>query len=60
MAISLSVPSYLLGTAGTLSIAARALGGIVGVTVFSAIYNNEAAKTADKSEPYKYVWAAIS
>lgn len=40
-ALSLSVPSFLLGTAGTLSIAARALGGIVGITIFTAIYDNK-------------------
>ncbi|EMC96069.1 hypothetical protein BAUCODRAFT_25017 [Baudoinia panamericana UAMH 10762] len=43
VALGLSVPSFLLGTAGTLSISARALGGIVGVTVFTAIYNNKYA-----------------
>ena len=43
VALSLSVPSFLLGTAGTLSISARALGGIVGITIFTAIYDNKYA-----------------
>lgn len=37
------MPSFLLGTAGTLSISARALGGITGITIFTAIYNNKIA-----------------
>ncbi|KAJ5994663.1 hypothetical protein N7451_010387 [Penicillium sp. IBT 35674x] len=40
-ALALSVPSFLLGTAGTISIACRALGGAVGITIFTAIYNNK-------------------
>lgn len=40
VALALSVPSYLLGTAGTLSVSCRALGGLVGVTIFTAIYDN--------------------
>lgn len=43
VALSLSVPSFLLGTAGTISISFRALGGITGVTIFTAIYNNQYA-----------------
>ncbi|KAI4723378.1 hypothetical protein E4T48_00572 [Aureobasidium sp. EXF-10727] len=43
VALGLSVPSYLLGTAGTLSISFRALGGIVGITIFTAIYDNKIA-----------------
>lgn len=35
------MPSFLLGTAGTLSISARAFGGIVGITIFTAIYDNK-------------------
>ena len=35
VALALSVPSFLLGTAGTLSIAGRALGGIIGITIFT-------------------------
>src|ERR1700744_3902606 len=41
VALVLSVPSFLLGTAGTLSVAGRALGGIIGITIFTAIYNNK-------------------
>ena len=37
------MPSFILGTAGTLSISARALGGIVGITIFTAIYDNKIA-----------------
>lgn len=40
-ALALSVPSFLLGTAGTISVACRALGGAIGITVFTAIYNNK-------------------
>jgi len=40
-ALALSVPSFLLGTAGTISVACRALGGAVGITIFTAIYNNK-------------------
>lgn len=36
--VTLSVPGYLLGTASTLTQATRALGGIVGITVFTAIH----------------------
>lgn len=35
------MPSFLLGTAGTLSVAARAFGGIIGITIFTAIYDNK-------------------
>jgi len=41
VALVLSVPSFLLGTAGTLSVAARALGGIIGITIFTAIQTNK-------------------
>ncbi|PSR99136.1 major facilitator superfamily domain-containing protein [Coniella lustricola] len=40
-ALSLSVPSFLLGTAGTLSVCSRAFGGIIGITIFTAIYDNK-------------------
>jgi hypothetical protein len=43
VALALSVPSFLLGTAGTISISARALGGIVGITIFTAIFDNKYA-----------------
>lgn len=39
VALTLSVPPYLLGTAGTLSISARALGGITGITIYTSIFN---------------------
>jgi len=45
VALVLSVPSFLLGTAGTLSVSCRALGGIVGITMFTAIYNNKIASS---------------
>ncbi|KAF2150956.1 MFS general substrate transporter [Myriangium duriaei CBS 260.36] len=48
VALGLSVPSFLLGTAGTLSISARALGGITGVTIFTAIYDNKIAVNLPK------------
>lgn len=41
VALVLSVPSFLLGTAGTLSVSCRALGGIVGITIFTTIHNNK-------------------
>jgi hypothetical protein len=44
VALVLSVPSFLLGTAGTLSVSCRALGGIVGITMFTAILNNKLGK----------------
>ncbi|KAJ5610199.1 hypothetical protein N7510_006918 [Penicillium lagena] len=40
-ALALSVPSFLLGTAGTISISGRALGGTIGITIFTAVYNNK-------------------
>lgn len=40
-ALALSVPSFLLGSAGKTSVSCRALGGIVGVTLFIAIYDNK-------------------
>ncbi|KAI9679696.1 MAG: hypothetical protein M1822_007302 [Bathelium mastoideum] len=48
VALTLSVPSFLLGTAATLSISARALGGIVGVTIFTAIYDSKYATNLPK------------
>src|ERR1700733_7326895 len=45
VALVLSVPSFLLGTAGTLSISCRALGGIVGITIFTTIFNNKIASS---------------
>jgi hypothetical protein len=43
VALALSVPSFLLSTAGTISISTRALGGIVGITIFTAIFDNKYA-----------------
>ena len=40
-ALALSVPSFLLGTATTIGISARPLGGIIGVTIFTAIFDNK-------------------
>jgi hypothetical protein len=41
VALVLSIPSFLLGAAGTLSVSCRALGGIIGITMFTAILNNK-------------------
>jgi len=46
VALTLSVPSFLLGTAGTLSISCRALGGLIGITIFTAIFNNRLSSLA--------------
>ncbi|PQE12793.1 hypothetical protein CJF30_00002672 [Rutstroemia sp. NJR-2017a BBW] len=43
VALGLSVPAFLIGTAATVSISCRALGGIIGITIFTAIYNNKYA-----------------
>lgn len=43
VALGLSVPSYLIGTAATISISCRALGGNIGITIFTAIYSNKYA-----------------
>lgn len=39
--MGLSVPSFLLGTAGTISVSCRAFGGIIGITIFTAVYDNK-------------------
>ncbi|KAG9495621.1 hypothetical protein J7337_012175 [Fusarium musae] len=49
VALSLSVPSYLLGTAGTLSVSGRALGGAVGITIFTSIYHNKMGTALPKA-----------
>lgn len=49
-ALSLSVPSFLLGTAGTLSISARAFGGIIGITIFTVIYDNKMGQALPANE----------
>ncbi|KAA8564534.1 hypothetical protein EYC84_011457 [Monilinia fructicola] len=43
MALGLSVPAFLIGTAATVSISCRALGGVIGITIFTAIYDNKYA-----------------
>jgi hypothetical protein len=74
-ALALSIPSFLIGTAATVSISCRALGGIIGITVFTTIYNNKyasyvgpelAANThapvvvLESEKAWKYVWIAIA
>ncbi|KAM0130084.1 hypothetical protein ACHAP3_007555 [Botrytis cinerea] len=75
VALGLSVPAFLIGTAATVSISCRALGGIIGITIFTAIYNNKyaelvgpeiAANTSapvlvnESTEAWKYVWIAVA
>lgn len=75
VALGLSVPSFLIGTAATVSISCRALGGIIGVTIFTAIYDNKYADyvgpelSQDQSAPvdkvssaraWKYVWITVA
>lgn len=75
VALGLSIPSFLIGTAATISISCRALGGIIGITIFTAIYNNKyasyvgaelAANThapvivGESEKAWKYVWVAIA
>ncbi|CZR68468.1 related to potential drug facilitator PEP5 [Phialocephala subalpina] len=75
VALGLSIPSFLIGTAATVSISCRALGGIIGITTFTAIYNNKyasyvgaelAANTdapvvvAESERAWKYVWIAVA
>jgi hypothetical protein len=74
VALGLSIPSFLIGTAATISISCRALGGIIGITIFTAIYNNKytsyvgpelAANThapvvlPASEKAWKFVWIAI-
>ncbi|KAJ5371380.1 MFS general substrate transporter [Penicillium cataractarum] len=74
-ALALSIPSYLIGTAATVSMSCRALGGIVGITIFTAIYNNKYAsyvgpEIANNSEApvqkvesamaWKYMWITLA
>ncbi|KAF5700543.1 integral membrane protein PTH11 [Fusarium mundagurra] len=47
--LSLSVPSYLLGTAGTLSVSGRALGSAIGITIFTSIYHNKMGTALPKA-----------
>ncbi|KAK5702311.1 hypothetical protein LTR17_022425 [Elasticomyces elasticus] len=60
VALSLSVPSFLFGTAGTLSISARALGGLTGITIFTAIYENKYAAHLPKYVGYVLAQAGES
>lgn len=75
VALALSVPSFLIGTAATISISCRALGGIIGITIFTAIYNNKYAdyvgpevaanraaplEVKQSAEAWKYVWIAVA
>ena len=74
-ALALSIPSYLLGTAATVSISCRALGGFVFITFSTAIYNNKyasyigaelAANThapavvPESERAWKYVWIVLA
>ncbi|KAF7924380.1 uncharacterized protein EAE98_007431 [Botrytis deweyae] len=75
VALGLSVPAFLIGTAATVSSSCRALGGVIGITMFTAIYNNKYAELVgpeiaantnapvliDESvEAWKYVWIAVA
>ena len=75
VALGLSIPSFLIGTAATISISCRALGGIIGITIFTAIYNNKYASyvgpelAANTHAPvvlpasekaWKFVWIAVA
>lgn len=75
VALGLSVPSYLLGTAATISVSCRALGGIVGITIFTAVYNNKYASNvgsaltsdpvgpktiAQSAQAWRYVWVVVA
>ncbi|KAJ5453604.1 MFS general substrate transporter [Penicillium daleae] len=74
-ALALSIPSYLIGTAATVSMSCRALGGIVGITIFTAIYNNKYAsfvgpeiannseapvQKVDSARAWKYMWITLA
>ncbi|KAL3460213.1 major facilitator superfamily domain-containing protein [Aspergillus heterothallicus] len=39
--VTYAVPEFLIGTASTVMTSIRALGGIIGITVFTAIYSND-------------------
>ncbi|KAF7534168.1 hypothetical protein G7054_g6486 [Neopestalotiopsis clavispora] len=76
VALGLSVPSYLLGTAATVSVSCRALGGIVGITILTAVYNNkytsyvgplvasspfvEPPYLDQSAEAWRFVWVVIA
>ncbi|KAI1842923.1 hypothetical protein JX266_010941 [Neoarthrinium moseri] len=74
-ALGLSVPSYLLGTAATISVSCRALGGVIGITIFTAVYNNKYASyvgpeaasapvgpshVIQSAEAWKYAWIVVA
>ncbi|KAJ0426771.1 major facilitator superfamily domain-containing protein [Aspergillus carlsbadensis] len=61
--MSYSVPSHLLGTAGTMFASCRALGGTIGITIFTAIYSKaqSGVATGDKAstaKSFQFVWVA--
>ncbi|ESZ93759.1 major facilitator superfamily permease [Sclerotinia borealis F-4128] len=75
VALGLSVPSFLIGTAATVSVSCRALGGIIGITIFTAIYDNKYAELVgpeiaantyapilidESAKAWKYVWIAVA
>jgi MFS family permease len=75
VALALSIPSFLIGTAATISISCRALGGIIGITIFTAIYNNKYASyvgpeiasnshastiVPESEKAWRFVWIAIA
>ncbi|KAJ5543828.1 MFS general substrate transporter [Penicillium frequentans] len=74
-ALALSIPSYLIGTAATVSMSCRALGGIVGITLFTAIYDNKYAsyvgpeiannskapvQKVESARSWKYMWITLA
>lgn len=74
-ALALSIPSFLIGTAATVSMSCRALGGIVGITLFTAIYDNKYAsyvgaeiannskapvQKVESARAWKYIWITLA
>jgi hypothetical protein len=74
-ALALSIPSFLIGTAATVSMSCRALGGIVGITLFTAIYDNKYAsyvgpeiannskapvQKVESARAWKYMWITLA
>lgn len=64
-----------MGTAATISISCRALGGIIGITIFTAVYNNKYASYVGpelannpmapvlpepSSQAWSYVWIVVA
>lgn len=76
--VMLNIPYYtdLLGTAATVSVSCRALGGIVGITILTAVYNNKYTSYVgplvasspfvnppyldQSAEAWRYVWIIIA